>query len=370
MKPIKYLWLIVIVAITGCGTPTGSNFAPARPDPTATVTSENGVAVTPTSVIGDGMAIITYVHPSNRFQIDYPANWHTVARPDGVVFLDPGDGAGYSINFVDVGETYATTALNQYLVTFVGENYGNFPGFRLIVQEQQPDGSVSAQFFSEDPTLGRAINEIRVRQVDTIVFITLVTVTEAQWEISRDRLLGLISTSFQPLDTAPPPTPTAEPPVWTLIGSTDQRFAFLYSDEWDVASQNDTSVVIIPPEDPQIIFEASHRLWSPPRDDAIAEAIAVIENFLLALESQYTNVQRRPVEEFPLDTATGVTVDYLYDTAAGETIAGSMVVVAQGDRVYQVRFQAPAEFYQGALQWFNPMLQSFKILNPDEFIVE
>jgi hypothetical protein len=38
--------------------------------------------------------------------------------------------------------------------------------------------------------------------------------------------------------------------------------------------------------------------------------------------------------------------------------------------MYRVVFLAPAEYYQGALEWFNPMYKSFRILSPEELEID
>jgi hypothetical protein len=51
-------------------------------------------------------------------------------------------------------------------------------------------------------------------------------------------------------------------------------------------------------------------------------------------------------------------------------MAGSVITAAQEDHLYQIVFTAPAEYYAWALQWFNPMYQSFKMLSPEELLEE
>ena len=83
---------------------------------------------------------------------------------------------------------------------------------------------------------------------------------------------------------------------------------------------------------------------------------------------KYEDVENLPPAEFPLDTVTGATVDFLYTTAEDVAMAGSVITAAYDEQIFRVVFTAPAEFYGAALQWFNPMYQSFKILPADEMI--
>jgi hypothetical protein len=120
-----FLSLIVLLVLSNCGDARPTNrpdFQPIRPDPTQTVAS-GSPAGAPTSVISDQVGLSSYAHFTNRFQIKYPANWQFYERPDGVVFIDPGDQTGYSVFFSDVGKTYSAAELGQYLMTFVAKNF-------------------------------------------------------------------------------------------------------------------------------------------------------------------------------------------------------------------------------------------------------
>jgi hypothetical protein len=323
------------------------------------------------------MPVITYTHSSGRFSIGYPDNWEYLERPNGAFFVEPGDQAGYSVVFSDVGETYSDQELNQYLVTFVAENFlGEEAGFEPISQEQQADGWVVAQFAAKNPRpisspdLGRTINEVRVRQQETIVFLLLINVAEEQWEISQDELHALAAT-FTPLDTAPLviPTPTTSnaPPEWVLIGPTGKTFAFLYPSDWEIIHQDALSVTVAMPE-LEFRFEAGTVEWPNAGDNPLlAEQTALAYLAAISKTGVYTDLRSLPPAEFPLDKMTGITVDFLYK-ANGVEMAGSIITAAQGERIYRVTFTAPADLYQFALQWFNPMYKSFRILDPELII--
>jgi hypothetical protein len=49
-------------------------------------------------------------------------------------------------------------------------------------------------------------------------------------------------------------------------------------------------------------------------------------------------------------------------------MAGSLITAVSEGQLYRITFLAPAEMYEGALQWFNPMYKSFTILPAEELI--
>jgi hypothetical protein len=322
-------------------------------------------------MVSDLIATGTYTHTTGRFRIGYPENWQFSEQPDGTIFVEPGDRGGYSVFFSDVGEVYSKRELNQFLVTFVVENFlEEGSDFEAISQEAQADGSIEAQFATLDPRLGQTINAVRVLQEDTIVFVLLISVTEEQWTVSQNELQALTDT-LTPLDTAPllvEVPPTEEPPVWLLIGPTSNQFAFFYPSDWEILGQDENTVTVTMP-DTEIVFEASTFDW-PGADDNLETAEKAAQAYLANLSKKYKEVENLPASEFPLDTATGATIDFLYTTAEDKTMAGSVIMAASEGRMYRVVFSAPAEFYQAALEWFNPMYKSFKILSPDDLKVE
>jgi len=212
-----FLLLIILLVLASCGDsrpPNQPDFQPIRPDTPAAPTVASPVAAQPTSAIPAGVALSTFTHSSRRFSISYPETWQPFERPDGVVFIDPGDAAGYGVFFNDAGQVYSEKDLNQYLVTFVAKNFVDQDAdFAPISQERQADGSIVAQFSSKDPNLGQAISEVRVSQKETIVFVLYLSATEVQWQVSQDQLHRLAET-FTILDTAPATSapPTDEPP--------------------------------------------------------------------------------------------------------------------------------------------------------------
>lgn len=375
MKTIFLSLLIILASLTACqNTPndqekpnTPSAPGVARPDSTSTPSPVVPAQTpTPTSVVSDLVATQTYTHTTQRFRIDYPGNWQSVERPDGVIFIDPGDQAGYSVFFSDVGESYSAEHLNQYLEAFIAQN---FTDATAVSQETMPDKSVQAQFTTEDPRVGQTINEARMLQEDTLVFIVLMSITEPQWDISQDKLYALVDT-LTPLDTSPfvEAEPTDEPPVWMLIGPNSNKFAFFYPSDWEIVAQEKNSVTVQMP-DTDIVFETSTFAW--PGADSDPESDQKAANaFVTSLDKKYEQVETLPPAEFPLDTMTGATIDFLYTAETGDSMAGSVITAASEGQMYRIVFLAPAEYYQGALEWFNPMYKSFRILSPEELEVD
>lgn len=372
--PLHFLLLLSLITLFGCGgarSPQQSNFVPVRPDPTSTpdLASSPGQ---PTPVVSDQVAVSSYAHPSGRFGINYPDNWRFFERPDGVVFIDPSDQAGYSVFFYDVGEIYSEQELNQYLVTFVAKNFAQKEtGFSPMGEEQQVNGAIVAQFASLDPNLGRAINEVRVSQQDTIIFVLLLSATETQWQASQNQLQALANT-FTSLDTAPAveAAPTTEPPVWVLTGPASNEFGFFYPSDWEILRQDESLITVAMPET-DVRFTASNFIWPEVEDEAKEAAEKAALNYIETLRQEYKDVQHLPPAEFQLDTvADATTIDFLYTTQQGTAMAGSVITAASQGKIYQVVFTSSAEAYEAALQWFNPMYKSFKILPAEEIIEE
>lgn len=365
--------LIFILAVTGCYNTRSANqpdFAPIRPDP-PTAPAVAPLPGTPTPVISNQVKLTSYTHPSKRFSINYPANWSYVERPDGVIFLDPGDQAGYGVFFAEVGEKYSQEQLQQYLATFVAKNLAQKEAqFSLLSQEKLADNLVAAQFASIDPKLGQAISEVRVLQKETFVFVVYTSTSKAQWQSSQEQFHRLAE-SLAVLDAKPAAatTPTAEPPQWLLIGPTTNAFGFYYPSNWQIVHQDENSVAVMMPQT-DMLFEAKVSNWSGSEEGAEAAQKAAGQ-YLETLKKDYKGVQSRPPEKFPLDQISdGATIDFLYTTTDGKAMAGSIITAASQGKIYQVVFSSSAELNQIALNWFNPMYKSFKILPVDEMMAE
>ncbi|MFN8453723.1 MAG: hypothetical protein U0401_03480 [Anaerolineae bacterium] len=371
--PRFFLSIFLLLVITSCSN-TGSvnqpDFAPIRPDPPTAPAIAPGRG-TPTPVISNQIELTSYTHPSQRFSINYPANWSYVERPDGVVFLDPGDQAGYSVFFAEVGQKYTEEQLKQYLATFVAKNFAQKESqFSPMSQEKLADNLIVAQFASTDPKLGQAISEVRVLQKETFVFVVYINTTKEQWQLSQEQFHRLAE-SLAVLDTKPAAatTPTEEPPQWLLIGPTENAFGFYYPSNWQIVRQDESSVSVMMPQT-DMVFEAKVSKWTGAEEGAEAAKKAA-EQYVETLKKNYQNVQSRSPEKFPLDQISdGATIDYLYTGAEGKSVAGSVITGVSQGKLYQVVFSSSAELNQIALNWFNPMYKSFKILPVDEMMAE
>lgn len=292
-------------------------------------------------------------------------------RPDGVVFLDPGDQAGYSVFFAEVGQKYTEEQLKQYLATFVAKNFAQKESqFSPMSQEKLADNLIVAQFASTDPKLGQAISEVRVLQKETFVFVVYINTTKEQWQLSQEQFHRLAE-SLAVLDTKPAAatTPTEEPPQWLLIGPTENAFGFYYPSNWQIVRQDESSVSVMMPQT-DMVFEAKVSKWTGAEEGAEAAKKAA-EQYVETLKKNYQNVQSRSPEKFPLDQISdGATIDYLYTGAEGKSVAGSVITGVSQGKLYQVVFSSSAELNQIALNWFNPMYKSFKILPVDEMMAE
>lgn len=374
--PILLGSLLIFLSLSACRSTSDSNqslFTPVSAEATPTLKVQPARlpdAPTPTSVVPTQVAVETYRHPSGRFSIDYPRRWQFFDRSDGAVFIEPGDRVGYSVFFSDVGQRYSDEELSQYLVTFVAQNFAEDKAFSVISPEQVVEDMVVAQFSGIDDNLGQAINEIRVSQQDTVVFIRLISATEAQWEISEQRLQALVDT-FTILDSAPLTAetnaiPSTPEPVWNLVGPTSNEFGFVAPSDWDIVEQTEESVAVKIP-DVDVRFEAAVIDQSDGSGYEAAEAAAL--DYIDEISTRYDNVRHQPPAPYPLGDAEGATIDFLF-TAEDVEMAGSVITVIAEGQQYRLIFTAPAEFYEGALEWFNPMIQSFTILDPDTLIIE
>jgi hypothetical protein len=223
-----------------------------------------------------------------------------------------------------------------------------------------------AQFATVDPNLGPMINEVRVWQQDTIVMTVLLSVSEDQWENSQAGLYGVVDTLVL-LDSSPlaQVTPTKEPPIWDLIGSTNQAFGFFIPSDWHVVEQDEEHVRVKMP-DLDVTFEGSVFDWPGAKDNPTTAAEEAALAYLKNLSQEHEQVLNQPLTEFPLDETTGATIDFLYITKEGAQFKGSIITAASEGKIYQIVFSSPAAIYEQALEWFNPMYKSFKILEPEQ----
>jgi len=358
VKIYRSFLIVFLIALSGCNafSPTpATNFEPIQPDPSLTPPEAVNSPGVPTSVVPTQVVIQQYAHSSNRFQVDYPAHWQYFEQPNGVQMVEPDGQAGYSVIFNEVDRQYTPDALNQYLSAFIDQNFAEKEtDFSLISQESRPDGSATARFSSLDPNLGPTMTQIQVNQHGSILFVTMVSATQEQWQLAADSLQWLAN-SLRPLDVTAA-DPTDEPPEWILIGPTGNTFAFLYPSDWQIAAQTETAVTVEMADYP---VSFTGELLAA---DSSAEDMA--EQFIADLTEKHSSVESLTPTDFPLDTTTGATIDFLY-SANGEEMAGSVITAVQNGQAYRVIFTAPAELYQPSLEWFNPMYKSFKMLPPE-----
>ncbi len=360
---ILLLTLSLLIFISACGRGVAEQPTPLLPTNTTTLTPTPPTPTpTATLLISELISTFPYTHTSNIFRIDYPENWQIFEQPAGAIFLEPNKQAGYSLFFSDVGETYSQAELNLYLSAFISQNFDTEAKNFKVIERPQPNDEVVTQILASDPLLGEAINEIRVFQIDTIVFIMLVTLPETQWESSADAVQSLIGT-FAPIDTEPVVTKnelSKEEPIWVIAGPTSNKFGFLSPSDWQLLHQGENDIIIGMP-DTDIRFEASvMELNSRGSNEAIAETAA--QTYIDQLSSTYEDLDSLPASPFPLGGADGVTVDFLYTNEENQQIAGSIITAVEDGYLYQVILISPAEFYTASLEWFNPMLQDFRIL--------
>lgn len=355
------LFLVILCLLQACSSPA------AQSTPATTTPAPISAAITPlASLEVDFDALKTYTHPSHRFTAEYPVDWQVVERADGVIFLEPDNQAGYSVIFEDAGQIYTADDLTHYLVTFVARNFlDKNADFRPISQTTEPDGTIVAQFSAIDPNLGPTTSEVRVSQVDTVVFIVHTSAPEEKWAIASDQLQALAD-KFAPLDTTSE-LATAQPttePEWTLIGPKSQDFGFLYASDWDILDQQENSITV-GYKDTGMTFTASKFGWPNAALDAQAAEKAAadhIENVSKTVE----NMRSLPAKPFPVAHVTGATIDFLYTDDQGRDIAGSVITAVNKGQMYKIVFTAPADIYEAALVWFNPMQRSFTFLTPDK----
>ena len=206
---IRLIPVLIIVSIILFACRSGAN---ATPLPLLTQASPTPREVIPTPVISEKTTLLPYTHSSGRFSLSYPQAWQPFERPDGVIFIEPEAQAGYSVIFSDVEKPYTPKELNQYLVTFIAQNFaGEGSNFKAISQEERADGAVVAQFSSTDPNLGQAISQVTVWQEGNTVFVLHLSATEPQWEVSAQSLQALTE-KFTSLEVKTP-VATAQTPA-------------------------------------------------------------------------------------------------------------------------------------------------------------
>ncbi len=361
---MMHLLLILILFLTACGppdsAPSGRTVATRARPPIKTPQIHPSTALnTPETekILFDHRSLQTYTYAgSQRFSIDYPANWQVFEQTDGVIFIDPDNQAGYGIffSFFDQNAGALTAEnLNVFARQFVQDNFGHEEDFGILAQEE---GII--RFKETDANLGSAISELSFLKHDSFVYFVLITAVEDQWAQALDDLRGLTdSLVFHPVPT---PTPTADlPPNWVLYGHPTQRFAFLYPDNWDLTEEARSVAVVLAAQQFVLSVDVVAVLGVGQETERV-EAFTRLQ--LDKLATQFETFEALPLTPYQAGQATGYTADYLYQDETGLPIAGSIIVTGIDDKLYHISITAPAPLYEAALAWFNPMMQSFRVL--------
>lgn len=299
----------------------------------------------------------TFTFDDGSFAIDYPKNWQAFPQQNGVIFVDPTLRAAYGVLFTQAEGELPTDARADFARQFVQTNYGSEPNFSILSAEGD-----TVQFQSDDPNLGTAITEISIAQHQTRVFFTQVMVAAPLWAHNAADIhhladsLRVFPDNFQA--AAPTPTPDV-PPAWVLFTHPEQYIAFLYPSNW-VISHTQTSALAAWPD-----YQFAFSVEVFPAEDGAAtteQVEAFIQQQADNLPARLADVQQLPVTPYQVGQTTGYTVDYLYNTADGTPTAASIIAVGVDANIYLVSISAPAAAYEEALTWFNPMMQSFKVL--------
>lgn len=359
-------WLVACAGASPAGPATATlapPAGPALPGPTEAPTPAFGV--TPTSVVPAGVSLQTYLSPDQRFSIDYPANWQPFERDNGVVFLDPGAQAGYGVYFQDIPEPYTAAELADFATAFVTTNYGDDPGFQIVDRADDLLGASIIDFRSADDVLGPAMNEAIVTQFGTSVYLVVLSVTEEQWALSADALRQLTnSLQVNPAPAAAAVTPALdEPPQLNLYVHSSGHFGFVYATDWSLDEEETSVRVTSPGGDFTFLVEL---IPQPGAGEDLALSQEHATAYVDRLAAQFPDLQRLPPTEFSLSGTTGSTIDYVYTDEAGALQAGSIIVVGHKDEFQRVILASPAAFWDTALEWFNVMMQGYRILEESE----
>lgn len=365
----KFVVVCGLGILTACqpaaSPPPAATVAPAPATAPATATPTPQPSPTPIQL----SALQTFTHASQRFSIDYPPDWQVFPQDNGVIVLEPGGQFGYTVVFDDVGRPYNAKDFSHYVAAFVTQNFTqNSSNFKALSYVEQDDGSVTARFSVDDPKLGPTINQLEVRQQDTVIFVVYTSARQTQWPAVQAPLETLAAslTLLKAPSEATGATPT--PPVWTLTGPTSKEFGFLVASNWKIIAQDEHSITVSSPEE-DMQFTASNFPWPGALSNPKAATEAALAH-VKELKNQYADVQYLPPTEFPLDTATGATIDFVYTNTDNETMAGSVITAVGNGKMHKIVFSAPTNLYDLALEWFNPMYKSFKFLEPEKGLTE
>lgn len=360
---------------SSCGAGNDTSAPPAAPTGRPNPVANDAAPPTtdPTQLTLNTVPLELYQHPEQGFSIRHPGNWQAFERPDGIVFIDPTGQAAYGVIVVEAARTLSDEEQASFLNQFVAENFAAEEGFTPMAQN---DSDIT--FNSTDPNLGPSTNRIGLisqsAAAGTKLYLTQMTIVDAEWARAAPVLQTYLQTLIpaSPNVQATPPTP-AGPPTWELFTHPTERLAFLYPSTWKVVARE--QIITATEVSQAYVFnlhimpltETIAALNLDPATDPVALSVTYIDAETAILAEQHANLETRPAEPYLTDGAAGTSIDYLYINADGQPVAGSLIATPLEDRLLRITLEAPAEQYSAALLWFNPMLQSFRVLPADMF---
>lgn len=272
-----------------------------------------------------------------------------------MVFVDLSGQVAYSILFRRVETTPDQDRLNRFARQFVAENFGDEPNFTWLSDE-----AGRLRFKSLDPNIGSSINQVTFSHQETLVYLSMITALEEYWDEAEAWLQGFADTLVKsdPLSEQLPEVAT-DPPTWLLYTHPNEHFALLYPSNWQLTEHSQGLVITFVQSQYRLSIEAFEE---PLPEAATDTAYAFIQTQLEQLEAEFTDLQHVPIQAYQQDQIGGYTTDYLYTNAEGVPIAGSIITTLVNNRLFHVAIIAPAQLYEDALLWFNPMMQSFQVL--------
>lgn len=353
--------ILVLAILSACGNSSVTATSAAGPavKPMAQTQATSTASPASDTLVYNNVPLKPFNHPSGQFSIMYPDNWQLFEQPNGVIFVDPTVRAAYGVLFSLADTALTLEDLNAFADQFVRSAFGHESGFEILSLDKN-----TIRFKSDDSNLGASVTEITVSQQDQVIYFTQVMVAEALWEQSAEQVRALMrGLEIYQTQAQPAATPTPEgPPVWLLYAHPSQRIAFLYPDSWQI-TETDLSVEAVQPED-AFRFSAQF-LPAVGAGDSLSMVEAHIRAQADTLAAQFDDFESLPITPYQVGQTTGYTIDYLYTSELGIPTAGSMITVGVEDTIYHIVITAPAQTYAIALNWFNPIMQSFQILHEE-----
>ena len=352
-----HILLLLLPLLVACGTQSttdiGSNRAPAPQS-----VAEPSPSPSFDTVLYPNIPLQSYTQPDNQYTISFPANWQAVTQPNGgVVFIDPTNRAAYGVLFTPAEEPLSATDLADFLAQFVQSNFGDDDGFNIT---RRTDATL--QFHSIDPNLGASTTEISATQFGQMLYITQITITDNLWAITTPALRDLAAT-LQVLQTVPaetPPTPTLEP-TWLIYTNPQKGIIFPYPNNWKISEDN--GMIQAEWDTTKLSFSVETSIFSSSEPETALQN--TLQNRLDTLSDKFSDFQQSPITSYQSGDGTGFTADYSYTNTDGIPMAKSSFVLAQNGALYLITIAAPIATYETALDWFNPMMQNFKIVQPE-----